>query len=80
MKNVAMDLMCVDCGKKPEEIAEYVLFAEDAEMTPSEYVMQEEGTLNRENGHFLCTDDFLKREREEGARLVGENGRNWVAP
>ena len=29
-------------------------------MTPDAYVRAEEGTYNRENGHFLCTDCYVR--------------------
>jgi hypothetical protein len=28
--------------------------------TPERYVWAEEGTLNPKNGHFLCTEDYIK--------------------
>jgi hypothetical protein len=49
-------------------------------MTPELYVEQEEGAYNPENGHFLCTDDFIAMEIRTGRRLVGDNGRTWKAP
>lgn len=59
------ELICNGCGKSPSEIDEYVSAANErhsgvADMTPDEYVWQEEGTLNRESGHFLCTDCYVK--------------------
>lgn len=71
---------CIDCGKVPAELREYVEAAESAGLTPDEYVAQEEGTYNPDNGHFLCTDDFVIREMRGGGRLTGENGGRWIAP
>lgn len=52
-------LVCAVCNKTPGELIEYILFAEENEMTPDEYVWQEEGTLNRNTGYFVCTDDYF---------------------
>lgn len=75
-----LDIRCIDCRKTPEEIPEYQQAARDNLVTPTAYVVQEEGTYNKETGHFLCTGDFLVREFAQGGRLVGENGRPWTAP
>jgi hypothetical protein len=48
------------CNRKPSEIDEYVDMASEESMTPDEYVQREEGTYNRENGHFLCTECYIK--------------------
>lgn len=72
--------ICIDCGRRPEEIPEYIEAGNENGMTPDQYVREEEGTLNPANGHFLCTDDFLGRELRAGARLVGDNGGRWIAP
>lgn len=70
---------CVDCGKAPDEITEYVEAAKEAGITPDRYVREEEGTYNPENGLFLCTDDFLKRAFDRGERPDGEHGQLWRA-
>jgi hypothetical protein len=59
-----MNLRCVRCGRPPEEIAEYVVAAEEETdyghpTTPSEYVIAEEGTLNHETGLFACTACYI---------------------
>ncbi len=68
-------MICIGCNKKPEEIEEYVEAAAEEEMTPDDYVAQEEGTYNRHNGHFLCTHCYIK---------AGQPSRpfpdKWVAP
>ena len=51
---------CLGCIKTPEELLEYVMAVEDTPETPSHYVKFNEGTYNRKNGHFLCTDCYLK--------------------
>jgi hypothetical protein len=43
------ELICVGCGKRPDELAEYVSAASEAhsgvaDMTAGDYVWQEEGT------------------------------------
>lgn len=56
-----MKYICVGCGKEPKEIPEYVELAKDeGHETADEAVRHEEGTFNRENGHFWCTPDYIK--------------------
>jgi hypothetical protein len=74
------DIRCIECGKVPGEIGEYIDAGRENGVTPELYVEQEEGTYNPENGHFLCTDDFIAMEIRTGRRLVGNNGRAWTAP
>lgn len=60
------DLICVGCNKKPEEIGGYRIAAmEDPYHQPTDeeirqFVWEEEGTLNYENGHFLCDECYIK--------------------
>jgi hypothetical protein len=65
--------ICIGCNKHPDEIEEYVEFAAMEEMTPDDYVRQEEGTYNQDNGHFTCTECYIK---------IGmpSSPRGWVAP
>lgn len=65
------DLLCIGCGLTPEEIG-YGGFKEE-DQTDSDYVWQEEGTLNRKNGHFLCDGCYIKADMP-----VAPGG--WVAP
>lgn len=69
------DPICTGCGKRPAEIEEYTDPEIIGSMTPDGYVREEEGTYNRENGHFLCTDCYIK---------AGSPGKpypdRWVAP
>lgn len=55
-----MELKCKGCGKKPEDIEEYVEMGKMENMTPEDFVLEEEGTLNRETGLFYCTDCYVK--------------------
>lgn len=48
------------CKREPKEIQEYVMMARERYITPSRYVWLEEGTLNRDNGHFCCTECYIK--------------------
>lgn len=53
-------MICIGCNKKPDEIAEYVFAAKEEGMSPDVYVASMEGTYNKKNGHFLCTDCYIK--------------------
>ena len=70
----APKLQCVRCGKEPHEIAEYVYCGKQEEMTPAEYVREEEGTLNHKTGYFACTDCYIAMGQPTG----GTRGR-WRA-
>ena len=50
---------CGRCLKMPHEIEEYITPALDEGITPSEYVVREEGTYNRATGKFLCTNCYI---------------------
>jgi hypothetical protein len=52
--------MCVGCQREPDEIEEYVEMADVEDTTPIEFVRSDEGTYNRENGHFWCTSCYIK--------------------
>lgn len=58
--------ICVGCGAHPGQLNEYVrAAAEESEdlpytLTPDDYVRREEGTYNRDNGHFWCTPCYVK--------------------
>ncbi len=59
-------MICVGCGKKPEELEEYFAMAIEEGMTADEWCYQEEGTLNIINGHFYCTDCYIKAGKPLG--------------
>lgn len=67
------ELFCRGCGKRPSEIDEYKDMGEVENMTPDDYCWEEEGTLNRENGHFLCTSCYI------GAGMPS-SPRGWTTP
>ena len=53
--------VCRGCGKKPEELPEYVQMAERGEFaSPVMAVIQGEGTYNPRTGKFWCTDCYIK--------------------
>lgn len=70
-----MDMVCIGCDRAPGNIMEYLIAARENEMGPNEYVWNEEGTLNRENGHFACDHCYIQMGTPSGA-----NGTRWVAP
>ena len=51
--------ICAGCRKHPDELDEYIEPASEENMTPDEYVREEEGTYNPENGRFLCTECYI---------------------
>jgi hypothetical protein len=52
--------VCIGCGKRPADIKEYVEAADESGMTPDIYVKVEEATFNPENGHFACTECYIR--------------------
>lgn len=59
MKGKQMEIKCKSCGKRPHEISEYINMAIEYEITPEEYVRQEEGTYNPRTGMFYCTMCYI---------------------
>lgn len=52
---------CVGCGRRPEEIHEYQQLAQvEGYSSPDVAVRCEEGTYNCRNGHFYCTECYIK--------------------
>ena len=52
--------ICIGCNKSADEIEEYIEGAKEEEITVEQYVRENEGTYNLENGHMLCTDCYIK--------------------
>lgn len=50
---------CIVCTKTPDEIEEYVDAAQEDYTTPTEWVIANEGTYNKRNGHFWCTVCYI---------------------
>lgn len=76
--------ICIGCNRRPEEISEYVQEAADANEyraskdlpaneTPDSFVRREEGTYNPDNGHFVCTDCYIKAGQPSSPG-------GWIAP
>ena len=53
------DPICVGCGKRPDELTCYTMMLEPGQ-TAEQFVIEEEGTYNPENGHFLCDECYVK--------------------
>jgi len=53
------NLRCNGCKRTPTQITAYAWFAEGEGLTNDEYVIQEEGTYNRANGHFWCDECYI---------------------
>jgi hypothetical protein len=70
---------CTGCQRHPEAIPDIVILAKMDEMTPSAWVIAEEGTLNPDNGHFLCNECYIRAGMPAGGDGYGGPGR-WVAP
>lgn len=68
-----MILRCIGCRKEPHKIQEYVKAADDEGFTPERYVQTSEGTLNRENGHFACTECYI-------GMGMPSSPEGWIAP
>lgn len=67
--------VCIGCDRRPEELAEYVEQGEIHSMSPSAFVCLFEGTLNRSNGHFLCTPCYIRYGSPSGLYP-----NRWIAP
>lgn len=67
------EFICVGCGKAPNELTCYTPYAREAGVSNEEYVFNEEGTLNTENGHFLCDLCYVKAGAPSSPR-------GWKAP
>lgn len=51
---------CAYCGKRADQIDEYIYAANGSQLTVLQYVIEEEGTLNPRTNHFACTDCYIK--------------------
>lgn len=54
-----MTLIDPRCGRTPDQITEYSQAYTESSLSPADYVWSEEGTTNRENGHFTCTECYI---------------------
>lgn len=55
-----MTPLCTGCNKTPREIEEYREAAMINGTTPDDYVRENDGTYNKTNGHFLCTNCYIE--------------------
>lgn len=55
-----MNIKCLKCNKKPNEIVEYVQLAKEENITPEQFVIKNEGTFNKETGYFCAHNVILK--------------------
>jgi len=69
------ETVCQGCGKRPDEIGEYIEAAKHARMTPMQFVREEEGTFNKENEHFLCTQCYIEAGMPTSTGRLG-----WKCP
>lgn len=66
--------LCTGCNKRPDQIEEYAAIAAIEEINADDFVKSEEGTYNAKNGHFLCTECYIK------AGCPTAPGGGWKAP
>jgi hypothetical protein len=57
--------ICIGCQRTPDVIPEYVEQARVESqagdpITATQWCLEEEGTLNPLNGHFLCTECYIR--------------------
>ncbi|MGL5713350.1 MAG: hypothetical protein ACRCX2_10055 [Paraclostridium sp.] len=50
---------CKHCGKKANEIREYIDMAKEDKMPISQYIREGEGTYNPLTNKFYCTDCYI---------------------
>lgn len=69
-----MNLICIGCNRTPSEIPGIasMALANDYDNADA-FVLAEEGTLNRRNGHFLCDECYIR-----AGQPSSPNG--WKAP
>lgn len=76
------DPICVGCARRPHEIQAYVdaTFEEELSVLTEHqqsdvriYVIMNEGTLNRTNGHFLCDACYIMNG-------MPSSDRGWTCP
>lgn len=53
---------CKICGRLPEEISEYIYSAEEEKITPTQYVVKNDGTYNKVTGEFYCTECYVNEQ------------------
>ncbi len=51
---------CKRCGKRADQLEEYITAASERGISAAEYVRFEEGTYNSKTGYFTCTPCYVK--------------------
>lgn len=67
---------CTGCKKYADQLEEYIEGAKESEQTITEFVIENEGTYNPSNGHFLCTPCYI----DAGMPSNPHPQPNWTAP
>lgn len=70
-------LLCIGCFRTPEQLRLDDLANIEGYQGAGDYVWNEEGTLNRRNGHFMCDSCYIKAGQPSHHVSTG---RRWVAP
>lgn len=71
--------LCVGCNRGADAFPEYDIHREkedgtiDETISRADVIRREEGTYNKENGHFLCDVCYIKAG-------MPSSDRGWVAP
>lgn len=53
-------MKCEFCLRKPSEIEDYIVAADECDLSPNEYVKKEEGSYNRSTKTFCCPTCYSK--------------------
>ena len=56
-----MTIKCKVCNRKPDEILEYTIAADEEGITPEDYVFKNEGTFNFSTSLFYCTKCYINK-------------------
>lgn len=67
-----LDIKCIGCNKKPEELFSEEMLEEQDYQSATAYA-KDDGTYNRENGHFVCDSCYIEMGMPSSAE-------GWVAP
>ena len=51
--------VCAYCGKRPEQLGEYLDASAETGLSPDDYVREEEGTYDPATDRFCCTDCYI---------------------
>ena len=76
----SITLHCKRCGRPPAAIGEYIDAAEANQTTPEDYLLDEEGTLDRSTGEFWCTECYIAIGMPLGLASGRPKNRHTVPP